>query len=187
MQLSSDADVGQKGGCFVRACLQGFVLSIGSLPKKRGRRARRKTTRLFCTRAVLQPTCVADFSRTQTTTFTFLNVRRRPVQQSPPHSIKRSGQAFSCAQPFFGVLRVCVCSMEGLLQGRKDGALFGQRFFLSVCSRRISIGRARLVFAAGLEAGPGRPVCLCACLVLETVFGIECVRVCVCVFHARFA
>ena len=71
--------------------------------------------------------------------------------------------------------------MEGLLQGRKDGALFGQRFFLSVCSRRISIGRARLVFAAGLEAGPGRPVCLCACLVLETVFGIECVRVCVCV------
>ena len=109
MQLSSDADVGQKGGCFVRACLQGFVLSIGSLPKKRGRRARRKTTRLFCTRAVLQPTCVADFSRTQTTTFTFLNVRRRPVQQSPPHSIKRSGQAFSCAQPFFGVLRVCVC------------------------------------------------------------------------------
>ena len=107
---------------------------------------------------------------------------------------QRIGQAFSCAQPFFGVLRVCVCSTEGLLQGRKwqnprccDGALFGQRFFLSVCSRQISIGRARLVFAAGLEAGPGRPVCLCACLVLETVFGIECVRVCVCVFHARFA
>ena len=24
-------------------------------------------------------------------------------------------------------------------------------------------------------------MCLCACLVLETVFGIECVRVCVCV------
>ena len=73
-----------------------LVLSVGrrfsrclgkqeaSLPKKRGRRARRKTTRLFCTRAVLQPTCVADFSRTQTTTFTFLNVRRRPVQQQPP-------------------------------------------------------------------------------------------------------
>ena len=89
---------------------------------------------------------------------------------------------------FRGVACVCVCSTEGLLQGRKwqnprccDGALFGQRFFLSVRSRRISIGRARLVFAAGLEAGPGRPVCLCACLVLETVFGIECVRVCVCV------
>ena len=84
-----------------------LVLSVGrrfsrclgkqeaSLPKKRGRRARRKTTRLFCTRAVLQPTCVADFSRTQTTTFTFLNVRRRPVQQSPPHSIKRSARSLA--------------------------------------------------------------------------------------------
>ena len=88
---------------------------------------------------------------------------------------------------FRGVACVCVCVCVPWKVYFKDGS--GKTLGVamepclarSVCSRRISIGRARLVFAAGLEAGPGRPVCLCACLVLETVFGIVCVRVCVCV------
>ena len=189
MQLSSDADVGQKGGCFVRACLQGFVLSIGSLPKKRGRRARRKTTRLFCTRAVLQPTCVADFSRTQTTTFTFLNVRRRPVQQSPPHSIKRSGQAFSCAQPFFGVLRVCVCVFHGRFTSRTEGWSLVWPAFLFVSVQPANLDRPCQAGLCCRIRGWPRATCVFVCVSCSRnrFWNRVCACVCVCVFHARFA